>query len=156
MRPLSLSRLYYLCDPAVPVVGGPLMRGYETMLAGSVHQGKHIIAEYLASQYKIRHEERCTADFVPAACRRLNVPLPASREETPDEPWFEPTYWHDVRFTPWPVHGKRYDLVVALRVWHHLVPLQKESFEEARRIAKRVLIVCPEREIVGRGITRRQ
>ena len=67
MRPLSLSRLYYLCDPAVPVVGGPLMRGYETILAGSVHQGKHIIAEYLASQYKIRHEERCTADFVPAA-----------------------------------------------------------------------------------------
>ena len=291
MRPLSLSRLYYLCDPAVPVVGGPLMRGYETMLAGSVHRGKHIIAEYLASQYKIRHEERCTADFVPAACRRLNVPLPASREETPDDviyeaaairteklhiplfrsiqdkgyipemgpnmlicrdgqlligdgknrasilaalgvqevtnwewlryltfqeyeknaandpqwksyrerwtyhseaieeirklnpesvleigsfgcplvrgsdtldmpngswptPWFEPTYRHDIRQFPWPVEDKRYDLLVALRVWHHLGPIQRECFEQARKIAKHLLIVCPEREIVGRGITR--
>jgi len=66
------------------------------------------------------------------------------------------TYAHDARELPWPIKTGRYSLVVALRVWHHLFPRQKECFLEAKRVAKHVLIVCPEKEIVGVGIRRRQ
>jgi SAM-dependent methyltransferase len=69
---------------------------------------------------------------------------------------YAPKIWHDARILPWPFKDKKYDLVVALRVFHHLAPVQQECFAEARRIARNVLLVCPEKEIVGIGIKREQ
>jgi SAM-dependent methyltransferase len=63
---------------------------------------------------------------------------------------------HDARDIPWPFHDGEFDLIVALRVWHHLDPVQKEAFLEARRVAKYVLIECPEHEVVGVGISRQK
>lgn len=57
---------------------------------------------------------------------------------------FRPTFQHDARQFPWPVANKAYDLFIALRVFHHLTPLQAECFAEARRIARNVIIVAPE------------
>jgi hypothetical protein len=59
---------------------------------------------------------------------------------------------HDARVIPWPFGDREFDLVVTLRVWHHLAPVQREAFLEARRVAKYVLIECPEQEVVGAGI----
>lgn len=67
-----------------------------------------------------------------------------------------PTYTHDARLVPWPISDQRYELLIALRVWHHLAPMQEEAFREARRVARNILIVCPEKEVVGQGITRNQ
>ncbi len=61
-------------------------------------------------------------------------------------------YRHDARILPWPVPDGFYRLVVALRVWHRLYPRQRECFMEALRISDHVLIVCPEKEVVGKGI----
>jgi hypothetical protein len=65
-------------------------------------------------------------------------------------------YWHDARVLPWPIESGKYSLLVALRLWHHLSPVQEQCFLEAKRVARNVLIECPEREIVGVGITREQ
>ena len=54
------------------------------------------------------------------------------------------TYVHDARLFPWPVQDKSYDLFIALRVFMHLVPKQKECIREAFRIAKKVIVVVPE------------
>lgn len=55
-----------------------------------------------------------------------------------------PTYLHDARQTPWPIENKDYDLFIALRVYQHLAPVQKECIREAMRISKKVIIVVPE------------
>jgi GTPase SAR1 family protein len=64
-----------------------------------------------------------------------------------DEKWDfkgkKPTYPHDARVIPWPVPTKKFKLFVALRVFQHLAPNQKECFLEAKRIAENVLIVVP-------------
>jgi len=65
-----------------------------------------------------------------------------------------PTVAHDARKLPWPIRAGRYQLLVALRVWHHLAPAQRACFDEARRVAKNLIICCPEQEVVGRGIPR--
>ena len=54
-----------------------------------------------------------------------------------------PKYLHNAKETPWPVETGAYDLFIALRVFHHLNPFQKECFLEAKRIAKWVLITIP-------------
>ena len=56
---------------------------------------------------------------------------------------FRPTYSHDARITPWPVADKAYELFIALRVFHHLTPVQADCFREARRIARNIVIVTP-------------
>jgi len=65
-----------------------------------------------------------------------------------DKKWnydkFSPTYLHDARKIPWPIADRQYDLFVALRVFHHLAPVQRECFAEAKRIARNIIIVCPE------------
>lgn len=68
---------------------------------------------------------------------------------------FTPTINHDLRVLPWPIE-KHYKVIVALRVWHHLKPVEREAFLEAKRLADNVLIVCPEVNVRGRGITRQQ
>jgi GTPase SAR1 family protein len=74
-----------------------------------------------------------------------------------DEKWDfidkKPTYRHDARAIPWPVPTKKFKLFVALRVFHHLAPKQKECFLEAKRIAENVLIVVPNEYHTGTGIT---
>lgn len=52
-------------------------------------------------------------------------------------------YVHDLKYIPWPISSSAYDWVVALRVFHHLWPLQRECFEEAMRISKNVILVIP-------------
>lgn len=63
-----------------------------------------------------------------------------------------PTHNFDLREVPWKIDDKKYDLFIALRVFQHLCPVQKECFLEAKRIAKNVLIVVPE-EYKGKGIS---
>jgi SAM-dependent methyltransferase len=50
---------------------------------------------------------------------------------------------HDIR-EPWPLDDDSFDVVIALRVWHHLAPRQMEALFEALRVAKHVIIACPE------------
>ena len=64
----------------------------------------------------------------------------------------KPTYVHDARIIPWPIVTNKFKLFVALRVFQHLAPKQKECFLEAKRIAENVLIVVPN-EYKGTGIT---
>ena len=64
--------------------------------------------------------------------------------------------WHDARIIPWPFENGKFELVIAMRVFHHLNPMQRECFMEAKRIARNVLIECPEWETIGEGITRAQ
>lgn len=72
----------------------------------------------------------------------------ADTSDTIDYPgvWevFAPTFEHDARRTPWPVGDKAYDFFVALRVFQHLHPNQRECFLEAKRIAKNVILVVPQ------------
>jgi hypothetical protein len=75
-------------------------------------------------------------------------------------PGKNPTYLHDARQFPWPIADKQYELFIALRVYQHLIPVQKEAFREALRIAKKVIIVVPDLYInevlpASRGITYR-
>ncbi|MGK7933890.1 MAG: hypothetical protein AB4041_21010 [Microcystaceae cyanobacterium] len=60
-----------------------------------------------------------------------------------DFPCKNPTYLHDAKNFPWPIKDKQYEVFVALRVFQHLFPCQRESIQEAMRIAKRVIVVVP-------------
>ena len=55
-----------------------------------------------------------------------------------------PTYLHDAKDLPWPIEDKKYELFVALRVYQHLAPMQRQCFLEAKRIARRIILVVPE------------
>jgi hypothetical protein len=57
----------------------------------------------------------------------------------------DPTFLHDARQLPWPIASKRYHVFVALRVFHHLWPKQRECFLEARRIARHIVMVVPDK-----------
>lgn len=78
--------------------------------------------------------------------------------DMPDSKWampkWKPRIRHDARDVPWPFEDGRFELVVALRVWHHLFPHQEEAFREALRAGRKFLMACPEKEIVGVGIKR--
>lgn len=73
-----------------------------------------------------------------------------------------PTYLHDARILPWPIPDRKYEVFIALRVFQHLRPVQKECFHEACRIARHVIIVAPEAykvqalEDTSRGIPREE
>ena len=54
-----------------------------------------------------------------------------------------PTYLHDASVTPWPIAGRRYDLLVALQVWEHLGSSQASAFEEVMRVSKRAVLSFP-------------
>lgn len=51
---------------------------------------------------------------------------------------------HDPQQLPWPLVDKRYEVVVALRVFQHLWPKQRECFLEARRVGRNLVMVVPE------------
>ncbi len=53
-----------------------------------------------------------------------------------------PTYLHDLSILPYPV-TKKYDLFVALRVFHHVKADLKECFKELERIADNIIIAVP-------------
>lgn len=54
-----------------------------------------------------------------------------------------PEYLHDARKLKWPIKDGAYEWFIALRVFHHLWPVQRECFEESMRIAKNIIIVVP-------------
>lgn len=60
-----------------------------------------------------------------------------------DFPGKNPTYNHNAKVTPWPIEDKKYDIFIALRVFQHLQPKQKEAFLETKRIAKHVILCIP-------------
>lgn len=60
-----------------------------------------------------------------------------------DFPGKKPDIVHDLRILPWPVKEKQFELLVALRVFQHLAPSQRECFLEATRIAKKIILVVP-------------
>jgi hypothetical protein len=74
--------------------------------------------------------------------------VPGSDTMDYDADWsfsgFNPTYFHDARVIPWPVPSKKYELLIALRVFQHLAPRQEECFHEAKRVARNIIIVAPE------------
>jgi len=67
-------------------------------------------------------------------------------------PDMKPTYPHDARSLPWPIEDKQYEWFVALRVFQHLYPFQKECFKEATRIAKNVIILVPNEYPSDKGV----
>ncbi len=72
-------------------------------------------------------------------------------------PNFKPTYDYDARSTPWEmIPDKKYKLLIALRVFHHLAPKQEEVFKESMRVAQNIIICCPEKEVVGVGISKQK
>jgi hypothetical protein len=64
----------------------------------------------------------------------------------------KPTIMHDARNIPWPVSDGQYELLIALRVFHHLKPLQRECFAEVCRVARNIIIVVPGTDVHPRGI----
>ena len=66
-----------------------------------------------------------------------------------------PTFNYDMRQIPWPIKEDHYELLIALRVFQHLAPLQKECLYEALRVAKHVLLAIPETYNTkkGKGVT---
>ncbi len=56
---------------------------------------------------------------------------------------YRPTHLHDATVTPWPIHTKAYDLIVALQVWEHLDGRQREAFQELERCARRAILSIP-------------
>lgn len=50
-------------------------------------------------------------------------------------------YTIDARLTPWPIEDKQFEVLIALRVFQHLTPNQKEAFKEAVRVANHIIIV---------------
>lgn len=56
-----------------------------------------------------------------------------------------PKYVWDATHTPWPVKDNKYKLIIANRVFHHLIPRQKEAFLECKRCARNLIIVMPYR-----------
>lgn len=54
-----------------------------------------------------------------------------------------PAVLHNGKKIPWPIASKKYDMFIALRVFHHLAPFQKECFSEAKRISKSIILVVP-------------
>jgi len=53
-----------------------------------------------------------------------------------------PTYLHDARITPWPTK-KKYEAIIALRVFQYLAPNQKEAFLECKRNCKHLILITP-------------
>lgn len=53
------------------------------------------------------------------------------------------SYAHDATATPWPITDKKYDLFIALQVFEHLDNKQRESFQEAKRIANSIILSLP-------------
>lgn len=68
----------------------------------------------------------------------------------------KPTFVHDARSMPWPFQDKSYELFVALRVFHHLKPTQKECFLEAKRISKAMIMIVPSKNVHPRGIDKQE
>ncbi|HEX5687241.1 MAG TPA: hypothetical protein VFY73_24765 [Ideonella sp.] len=66
---------------------------------------------------------------------------------------YVPTWFHDGRETPWPVADKRYQVFVALRVFHQLSPCQRACFLEAKRVARNIVMVVAEPEDLADGDT---
>ncbi len=64
-----------------------------------------------------------------------------------------PDFIHDARDLPWPIPNKKFKLFIALRVFQHLTPVQKQCFDEARRIAENIIIVTPTKYNNQGGIT---
>ena len=53
-------------------------------------------------------------------------------------------FHQDPKQLPWPAAEKRYEVVVALRVFQHLWPRQRECFLEARRVGRNLVMIVPE------------
>lgn len=54
-----------------------------------------------------------------------------------------PAFHRNAGDVPWPIESGRYDLLVALQVWEHLDGRQQQAFQEARRVARNVLLSFP-------------
>lgn len=58
--------------------------------------------------------------------------------------YYKPTYNHDLRITPWPIEDNKYDVFIALRVFHHMLDKAEECFKEMCRISEFIILVLPE------------
>jgi len=53
------------------------------------------------------------------------------------------SYAHDATVFPWPIQDKQYDMFIALQVFEHLDNKQKGAFQEAKRIARSIILSLP-------------
>lgn len=58
-------------------------------------------------------------------------------------PTFNPKYYHDLRNIPYPIENDEYDLIICLRVLHHLHGKQKDVFDEFKRISNKLILAIP-------------
>lgn len=139
------------------------------------------IARFRAHYPRVQHWSENRWDYHAAAIEILREQLPAGVEKVleigpmgvqlvpgsdvldykvrlANWPVKDPKYLHDATKFPWPIGDKAYDLLIALRVFQHLVPVQRQAFDEARRVARNLLIVVPEEygdnSIGSQGISR--
>jgi len=61
---------------------------------------------------------------------------------------YTPTYHHNLKILPWPISDKKYDLFIALRVFHHF-GYPKLYFDEMKRVTKSIILALPERVAVS-------
>ena len=62
----------------------------------------------------------------------------------PSQGWYlyyTPTYNHDLRQIPW--CDKKYDIFIALRVFHHLLDKPQDYFNEMKRISNHIILALP-------------
>lgn len=52
-----------------------------------------------------------------------------------------PSIVHDAGEVPWPLEDDAVDAVIALQVWEHLGGRQQEAFDEAWRVAKKIIVL---------------
>lgn len=53
-----------------------------------------------------------------------------------------PTYLYDISKTPYPIN-KKYDIFIALRVFHHIEGNLKDCFKEIKRISDNIIVAVP-------------
>lgn len=59
-----------------------------------------------------------------------------------------PTYLHDLSVIPYPIN-KRYDIFIALRVFHHVKGDLTNCFDEIKKITNHIIIAVPAGEVKG-------
>jgi hypothetical protein len=58
--------------------------------------------------------------------------------------YYTPTHIHDLRQIPWCIDDKKYDVFIALRVFHHLLDKPQKYFNEMKRISNHIILALPD------------
>ncbi len=80
---VRLEKVRFDTEPEIPVVGGPLCRGYEEYIAGDRELGRQLIAEFYAAVYgnESRREERSMEHFVREIYNQKGMAIPERKAD---------------------------------------------------------------------------